>query len=339
MSPRDGEDAAKDGSSKPAEGLSQFIGKVLDQLSLTAWMPAVMLVGAGALLLQLHAQQGIDIALAVYQLSSKPLGTIIVLIFAVILAAVLTQAFSFEAIRLLEGYWGDTMLSVLFLHLRVNRHSKRRKKLQERLNRQRQAAFESARVNMWNAKAKPAYIEVLEDDFYDVSDEDRRPHADVIIETARRIGWRSKSSPAMLDAIDRTRKQFHEYPKPHRVLPTKLGNVMRSIEDTLADDEHELEGFIMRRYAIIPSRLMTQHDQFRNRLEMYCTLVPIFGILAASSVALLARKQEYHHLGAIGSATLFILLGIVSYQAAIASARTYGTTLMIIAELPDESGQ
>ena len=104
MSPRDEEDSAKDSGSKSAEGFSQFVSKVLDQLSLTAWLLATIVVGVGALLLQLHAQHGADIALAIQQLTSKPLGTMIVIVFAIVMTAVITQAFSFEAIRFLEGY-------------------------------------------------------------------------------------------------------------------------------------------------------------------------------------------------------------------------------------------
>jgi hypothetical protein len=45
---------APDKEPKQADGLSQFMGKVLDQLSLSTWLPAAMLVGSGALLIQLR---------------------------------------------------------------------------------------------------------------------------------------------------------------------------------------------------------------------------------------------------------------------------------------------
>lgn len=328
------EGAAKDGSSKPAEGLSQFIGKVLDQLSLTAWMPAAMLVGAGALLLQLHAQNNTDITLAVEKLASKPLGTLIVLVFAVVLTAVITQAFAFEAIRLLEGYWGGTRLSTLFLRPCVSMHVKRRRELDERFKRQRLAAFETARSSMWSDRIKPAYIEVLEDDFYDVSDESRRQHPNEIATAALRMGWQPKSSPAMLDVLDRIRDRLADYPAQYRILPTRLGNVLRAKEDKIKDDGKKLVGLVMRRYELIPDRLMTQHDQFRNRLEMYCTLVLVSGLLAVFGGALLAHKKD-HYMSAAGAIFVFVLLGILSYRAAIASARGYGVVLGEIAELPE----
>ena len=77
--------ADKDSSSP---GLSQVLAKILQQLSISAWVPAAMLVGNGAVLLQLHANANYNIAEAVKELAGKPLGTIIILAFALILATV-----------------------------------------------------------------------------------------------------------------------------------------------------------------------------------------------------------------------------------------------------------
>jgi hypothetical protein len=327
---------AKADGSKPTESFSQFVGKVLDQLSLTAWMPAAMLVGAGALLLQLRAQQNTDIALAAQKLASKPIGIVIVVLFAVVLMAVITQAFSFEAIRLLEGYWGDTRVSALFLRSCVDRHRRRYQNLLDRRERQRREAFDVARSTMRRGGIKAAYIEVLEDDFYNTADENRRQHPDEISTAARQMGWRPHSSPAMLDALDRSTSRLEEYPAEHRILPTKLGNVLRAKEDNISDEGKELESLVVRRYEFISSRLMAQHDQFRDRLDMYCTLVLVFGFLGIFGGVLLASEKD-HYLGAVGAILVFILLGVLSYRAAISSARAYGGALKVIAELPEES--
>ena len=45
------------GKTGPSEGISAFLGRVLNQLSLSAWLPAAMLVGSLAVLLQLRTQQ------------------------------------------------------------------------------------------------------------------------------------------------------------------------------------------------------------------------------------------------------------------------------------------
>ena len=89
----------------PSEGIPAFLGRVLNQLSLSAWLPAAMLVGSLAVLLQLRTQQNRNLVEAATGLVNRPLGLLILLLFALILATMVTQAFEFEVIRLLEGYW------------------------------------------------------------------------------------------------------------------------------------------------------------------------------------------------------------------------------------------
>jgi hypothetical protein len=326
MSDASNSDHSKEEEAKAPEGLSQFISKVLDQLSLTAWLPSAMLVGITALLLQLHKQGNLDIAGAIQDLVKKPLGITIVLLFALIVTAMIVQAFSFEAIRLLEGYWGRTSTTYFFLRLRVKRHRKRRQRLLDRALELEKAAFESARPVLISSGIDREHIEILEDAVYRVPSRSRRPHTTEQTTAARATGWRSRSSPALLAALERTYAAARDYPEEHRLLPTKLGNALRASEDSLSKDYGDLEGFIMRRYESIPARLMIQHDQFRNRLEMYCTLVLVFGLLAAGSPALLAESSRTY-LAPAGGCALFLFLGMVSYAAAIASARGYGTVL------------
>ncbi|MEV7094098.1 hypothetical protein AB0M80_14815 [Amycolatopsis sp. NPDC051045] len=133
---------------KPPEGLSQFIGKVLDQLSLSAWMPAAMLVGCGAVLLQLRSQGNFDLGAAVVGLTAKPLGILVVLLFALVLAALISQAFSFSAIRFFEGYWKGPLVWLGVYRFMVRRKAKRRKKLADKLEHEEQYAFDRAVLRM-----------------------------------------------------------------------------------------------------------------------------------------------------------------------------------------------
>jgi hypothetical protein len=75
------------------EGFSRFVAKVLDQLSLSAWLPATVLVGLTALLFELHSQVHINPGAAIAALAAKPLGIAIVLIVAIVVGTVITQAF------------------------------------------------------------------------------------------------------------------------------------------------------------------------------------------------------------------------------------------------------
>ena len=287
-----------------------------------------MLVGVGAVLLELHGQRRFDLAAAVGSLTRNALGTAVVLLAAVILAAVVTQAFSFGTIRFLEGYWGASKVARLVLRWRSGVWSRRRRRLGERIEKQRSAAFRQACDQMRNLK-KPIpeeYIEVLEDDFDHRTGVSRRGYPPEVVTVARQLDWEKFAVPASLHALDRAERRFRELPANHRLLPTYLGNVLRANEDNLSNDGLELEGLVMRRYRNIPPRLMAQHDQFRGRLDMYCTLVPVFSMLAVAALLLLGRSAD--HFTVAGSAAAgFLILAWVSYRAAIASARGYAVAL------------
>lgn len=110
------------------------------------------------------------------------------------------------------------------------------------------------------------------------------------------------------------------------MLPTRLGSLMRATEDRLNHADGDPESFAFRRRGTAPYRVRIQHDQFRNRLEMYCTLVFVSIALAALTPAILARTKV--GLIAIGAICVFFAaLAAVSYLAALASARGYCAAL------------
>jgi hypothetical protein len=62
------------------DGISQFITKVLDQLSLSAWLPSALFVAAVFLLLEVHGQKKANLGDAITALTKKPLGALIVVL-------------------------------------------------------------------------------------------------------------------------------------------------------------------------------------------------------------------------------------------------------------------
>lgn len=323
-----GSESEERGHSGAPAGVSEFLGSVLKQLSLTAWLPAAMLVGLGAVLAELYSQGTPSLAAALSDLTDSAVGVAIGLLFGVVLAAVVTQAFSFETIRALEGYWGLNAASRRLLHWRTGVHRRRRARLQMAVREQREVAFEGARRAMCRDGLPIAIIEVLEDDFYGRPPRRRRSRR--VLAAARTMGWRAKADPGALATLDRLERRTAEFPAGHRVLPTRLGNVIRAAEDSMVFGGGDLEGMLMRSYEVIPRRLMQQHDQFRDRLDMYCTLVPVFVGAAMGSGLLAVKGTSFFAVAAAGVATSLILAW-VSYEAAIASARGYGAALRAIA--------
>ena len=86
----------------PQESLSQLIARILDQLSVSAWLPAAALVFSLLFLGTLHVKK--DVSKTIHDITRINAASLALLVGGVVITTMLTQAFEFEAIRLLEGY-------------------------------------------------------------------------------------------------------------------------------------------------------------------------------------------------------------------------------------------
>lgn len=316
--------------SPTTSGLSQLLGKVFEQLNVSAWLPAAMLVGNIAVLLQLWSNGNFNIALAVKDLAGKPLGTVIILIFSLVLATIITQAFEFETIRLLEGYLDSSHNFIQAgIASRIRRHESKRCRLERQLQKKKEAAFMQARAVML---ARPgaydrAALDLLEDEVYQRPQQGVRN--DAVVRMADEIDWKQHLSPETLYRMDCIDARLDSYPQTNRLMPTRLGNVLRAAEDklTLEPDEN-LEGFVIRSYDRLSPTLQSEHKDYRTRLDMYCCLVLAFSALAAFSIAFLRNIAPSW--GVSVFAASYAVMAYVCYEAAIASARGYGGILQEI---------
>ncbi len=324
------ETSGEDGeSSKKPLGLMELISRVLEQLSISAWLPAAMLIGVGSLLAQMRQDNDLDVAKAVGELANpQSWGVLIILAFALILTTMVTQAFSFGIIRLLEGYWGAGRLAGPLVQRRVRTQAKRARALRERTAVLERELFKSAVGNL--AREKPEHLQVWIEQLH-VPKKERQQTDKAIIKAANAIDWRKKGDPGIAARFYRSHDRQSDFPdEMTRVLPTRLGNVLRSSEEQLRLKGHALERFVMENYSTIPTRLMTQHDHFRDRLDMYALLVLVFGALSVGSIPLLwniAWPKPWVPSWGIPFIVL-LLLAWMSYWAAVASARGYGSTLL-----------
>src|SRR6266516_4271034 len=131
-----------EGSEKATETLSQFVARVLNQLPLSAWLPAAALVLLLALVTQLGAVLDrkpppagpLDaLGRAFAAISRTSIGGALLLIAAVVVLTMVTQAFAFEAIRVLEGYWGTNRQAEWYANLRAEHFRKSLARLDRRL--------------------------------------------------------------------------------------------------------------------------------------------------------------------------------------------------------------
>lgn len=264
-----------------AAGLSEFAGRLLQQLNISAWFPAAFLVSGLAVLLQMRRQpDSDDVVEAVRALSEVSFGTIVVLLLSLLLAALLIQAFSFEAIRALEGYWGSTTLATWVTRRRVARHlakvrglEKRRRDLIERME----------------AKAP-------------------------------------KDRAADMAVVDALATRSEGYPAPQRLLPTMLGNTLRSYEDRVdANHYARLESLVIENAERLSEGLLDDHDHRRARLDMYCSMTLVSAGLALAGLLVLEGTEAR-----VEAFTAFAAASWMSYRAANASAHAYGIVLCAI---------
>jgi hypothetical protein len=287
-----------------------------------------MLVGCGAILLQLRSQGGFDLGSALVALTAKPLGILVVLLFATVLATMVAQAFSFTAIRLLEGYWHGPLVKVGAYRLLIRHHTRRYDKLTVVLRSAEQEAFARARQEMLSSDTPLHVVHIIEarqaGDNLDRWTTDEQEEAD-------EYDWREYADASTLGRVNQLGRIINgEYPeRPHRMMPTRLGNMLRATEDVITPQGGDTEGLMLRRSENVAPRLRQHHDQFRTRLDMYCTLVFIQVTLAGLTLILLL-PTKVPLVATLLTTVGFTGLAVVSYSAAIASAQGYCSTLRAI---------
>lgn len=236
------------------QGFSQFITRVLEQLSISSWLPAALLVSAGAVLIELRSQDEIDLARAVVDLAGSPLGILVVLIFALLAVTMLVQAFELSAIRALEGYWPSWASRVGFTGVFVWLQSSRHNRLSRRLKDRRVKAFRVARERLLDAEVDIEVINyhkrVAYGEDFDV------PPAPAVVNAARTIDWRRFVPPVLLRSCEALERAIGIYPDQHRMMPTRLGNTLKTGEDTIKNlGSGTLRTFVIRHWHLLPLEL------------------------------------------------------------------------------------
>jgi hypothetical protein len=313
---------------RPSQSLSEFVAKVLDQLSVSAWLPAALLVFAAWLLVELRANRG-DLGQAFGSMIEAGWPTFLILGVGVVLATTVSQAFSFESIRLLEGYWGTGLVGRLVGDRRCRRHRAKRKRRADLLEEQRLSAFGYARMKMLAKDVDRPAVDIIERHEFPASP------ADAFLEPEH--DWKAFADPDAIRRIHDLQLALHLYPvNDYRILPTELGNTLRSFEErALGGSHHHLESSVSSDFHRLPPNLQSEHDEQRSRLDLYCTLVVVSIALALVSVVMLGQFG----LPALIALTLGLGASWFFYRAAIASAAGYGSVLIAIRTYLDSSDE
>lgn len=316
--------------------LSQFTAKVLDQLSLSAWFPALLLTCSLTLLLQFRSQKSMSLADALQSITDDWKQVLLLAIPVLLLATVITQAFSYGAIRFLEGYWNSLVPLGWFRPYAIRWQAGRRRRVADRRKSAAQAAFAAIRPDLQEtysaALVGALEVQAMEGSVPELAEVDARIY--------RLTTWRATCHAWDLAKVDRYDRARADYPRhPGRVMPTRLGNVQRAFEDDLRNAGADLVGFAMRSRSLVSPTVQLQHDQFRERLDMYCTLVFVALVCAVLTGGLLVGHiPDKSSRWAAGLAAFFLGLSWTSYVSAVASARGYGATLRVMDDAVEKAG-
>ena len=286
---------------------------------LSAWLPAALLTASLAILLQFRSARSVNILNAVRALTSDPIRVLVLVIPALVIATVVTQAFSFEAIRTLEGYWHRRGPASLARTLMIRRHVRKKEAIIRRKQKAYERAFFTVRGQMIDAGVSFNVLNAIEAGMHN---REVPPLKKAELAELEEIDWRASCEAWQLAKIDSLINAELAYPTTSRILPTRLGNLMRATEDKLHIGDDDVQGFAIQRYDKAPKGVQVEHDQFRNRLDMYCILVFVSASLAVFAPALLFGRGI-----ALVAITVicagFAALSIASYLAALASANGY----------------
>lgn len=323
--------ATRDGHANPQESLSQLVAKILDQLSLSAWLPAGVLVSIAILYGTFHAHT--DVASALDAIGAMSFTSFLLSVFSVIVVTVLTQAFEFAAIRLLEGYWGAGGPGYWLGRRRCAKHLRRRDRIRAAVNHLDGDAFALARSRALkdDGKLEPifAIIEAQRSGWTDAEALQEASAGD--IDRAESFDWRVYGPTDDVRKLSILESRLREFPQiDYRVHPTRLGNVLRSFEDRVHNPgKGSLEGMVQRVFHQLPATVQSEHDQFRTRLDVYCSLVLVFALATVTSLVVYPSGRALVPV----IAAVMAALAYVSYRAAITSARAYGGVLETIDDL------
>ncbi len=274
--------------------------------------------------------------MALSRMTGIGIGGAILLVIAVVVLTMLTQAFSFEAIRALEGYWSAARPVEMVARLRARWHRGR----QERLSRRRRQLTEDS----WHA-AKAKIIKIEDERHRNGQRPEMTPvmiaHLEARIlrkiptgrltpsqlKRIRSYDWQRHAPAELLRLRVNIDRRLRDFPRSDRTLPTKLGNILRAHEDQVGDDP---ESFIQLVFDKLPPSLQEDHDQQRTRLDLYCSMVFVLALSGLIGVARLAPQHWPYAVGASGFAAIGMWL---MYRAALATARAYGQLLVTIADV------
>ncbi|SHM68643.1 hypothetical protein [Cryptosporangium aurantiacum] len=219
------------------------------------------------------------------------LADVAVLGISALVMAMALNPLQYPLIRLLEGYWGTSALAVELAVIRTDYHRRRSRSLF--------SEGTSAAAKLGNP------IRAL-----DTSTADQ--------ETLR---------AAVVFAENRRARS--DYPDRHRLLPTRLGNVLRRYEDAISRTYGLDPLTAVPRLAMVAGEKEVAYvENQRIQLELAVRTTLLALLASPLTVLFLSRSQTWMLLAVVPYSVAFL-----AYRGAVSVAHEYGTSLAVLTDL------
>lgn len=259
-----------------------------DRFSMVSLFPAVLVVlDVFALILSGAFHGEPDIGKLIQEMEHLKIGPAFLLALSVLILALLLQPFQLQMVRLLEGYWGTSPLAKLATEIVTQ-------------PRRHRFATHVERSKKWR--------------HLDLPD----PAAGQRIDDQHQALREFRKKQRLKDRADAVRRR---YPRAvERVLPTALGNALRSFEDT-AGQRYGLDTISAFRHLhpLMSAPLEKTYSAYRRQLDSAANLCVTFAVITVVSISALAGDGWWQ---AVPVATA--LLAWITYRGAITSALLMG---------------
>jgi hypothetical protein len=211
--------------------------------------------------------------------------------FAVFVGSVLLKPFQVTVVRQLEGYWGRSLH--IPAELRVARHQRRHA------------------IAMYHLRAP----EVQDPENW------RLPQT---------VRWQ-RSQAKVQARCDRAAERLDDYPELDQILPTMLGNILRSGENR-AGDRYGLEvrTIYPRLYPLVGSKLSAAMSQQLDLIDLTAAFTVAFSLATLLSSPLLITRYP----GPLAAVPMIAAIAAAAaYRGAISTARDHGILLAAVVDV------
>lgn len=296
-------------------GFIQRIGRYFSLVSLTPGL--ILVIGIHLLFSATSGIDGVDLNRAIRSIANQDLSGWIATVMAATVFGLLSHPLQYAMTQVFEGYWGAGGVGGSLASSAVQRH------------RHRAAHFESIAdesEDLWVRVAHHSRPRSFRMKY-------RGPkHAGI----RRQLALERLHEPSLDFVIptylaeQSSRKALDRYPENHgRIMPTRLGNILRSHEDSIGQ-AYGLDLVTIMPYISQTARSqdVSRVDDEGEQMDLAIRLSMVFALLTVISLTLLAGRGLW-----IGITLVPYLASYVSYRGACVAAENYMTAIGVLVHL------